>query len=46
MERNRDQLLMIVISAIVGGLIALGIGQLKDRFFPPNSPTSSPNLTK
>jgi hypothetical protein len=46
MERNRDQVLMIVISAIVGGLITLAIGQLKDRFFPPSPPTSSPNLTK
>jgi len=36
-ERNRDQLLLMLISAAVGGLITLAGAKLKEHFLPPNS---------
>lgn len=38
-ERNRDQLLMYVLTAIIGGLLVFAGGQLKDQYFPPVSAT-------
>jgi len=36
-ERNKDQLLMMIITTIVGGLIGFGISQMKDKYFPPTT---------
>lgn len=33
--RNKDQLLMLVITAVVSGLLGFAGSQLKERFFPP-----------
>lgn len=35
LQRNRDQLLMYVITAIVSGVLGFAGAQLKDRLFPP-----------
>lgn len=35
--RNKDQLLMLVITAVVSGLLGFAGSQLKERFFPPAS---------
>jgi hypothetical protein len=39
-ERNRDQLILFVITAIVSGLLGFAGGQIKDRFFPSTNSQS------
>lgn len=39
--RNKDQLLMFVITSLVSAAIGFAAGQMKDRYFPPSSPTTT-----
>jgi len=40
LDRNRDQLILFVITAIVSGLLGFAGGQIKDRFFPSTNSQS------
>jgi hypothetical protein len=41
LKRNKDQLLMFIITGVVGAIVGFGISQVKDRYFPTavNAPT-------
>ena len=34
LQRNKDQLLMFIITGVVGAIVGFGISQVKDRYFP------------
>jgi hypothetical protein len=40
-QRNKDQLILFIITAIVSGLLGFAGGQIKDKYFPANT-TSKP----
>jgi hypothetical protein len=40
-ERNKDQLLMYLITFVLGGLLVFAGTQVKDRFFPASTPSTS-----
>jgi hypothetical protein len=40
-ERNRDQLVMMIISAIVGGLLTFAASKIKDQIFPASEITKA-----
>jgi hypothetical protein len=42
LKRNKDQLLMMVISALVGGILTFAGTQLKDKFFSASSTIAPP----
>ena len=42
LERNKDQLLMYLITGVIGALVGFGISQVKDRYFPPTTQSKSP----